>query len=62
MILPCSCRHEYQTSKYGEGKRVFVECQAPSPLLRAFRCTVCLREVTKSRPSKKKEEKEPTKS
>jgi len=62
MILPCTCRHEYQDSTHGAGHRVFNECEAPSPLLRGFRCTVCLREVTKSRPSKKKEEKEPTKS
>ena len=36
-IVRCSCRHEYQDEKYGQGKRVanFSERE------KKFRCTVC---------------------
>jgi hypothetical protein len=60
MLRPCTCRHEYQDGKHGEGIRVFVKCEAPSPLQVGYRCTVCTREVfvSKGKTPQKGEDKE----
>ena len=34
-ILPCTCQHPYQDSRYGKGQRVF------NPRKDGFTCTVC---------------------
>jgi len=39
-IIPCTCKHQYQDSKYGSGKRVGNECDKKS-VGRSYRCTVC---------------------
>lgn len=38
-IMECSCRHEYQDSKYGKNKRVHNPCKAAKGV--NYRCTVC---------------------
>lgn len=39
MIHKCTCNHEYQDEKYGQGKRVHNEGVA-----KKIRCTVCGKE------------------
>ena len=34
-VLPCSCKHDYQDKKYGEGTRVMIKKN------QGYRCTVC---------------------
>lgn len=34
-ILNCNCKSEFQDKTYGEGKRVFNDCN------KGFRCVVC---------------------
>ena len=36
-VLPCSCKHEYQDEKYGQGKRVHNNTMKENQ----YRCTVC---------------------
>ena len=40
MIITCTCRHEYQDSKYGIGKRIANKMKKDG----MFRCTVCKKE------------------
>ena len=40
MIITCTCRHEYQDSKYGIGKRIATKMKKEG----MFRCTVCKKE------------------
>jgi hypothetical protein len=44
-IAPCSCRSEYQDTKYGKGMRVFTG-RFPSGKLSGWRCTVCGKTVS----------------
>lgn len=39
MILKCTCKSDYQDSKYGFGMRVHNECGTESS--RKYRCSVC---------------------
>lgn len=41
MILPCTCRNEYQDRLYGAGRRVHNETKTPPAMPRQYRCTVC---------------------
>ena len=50
MILPCSCKHEYQDKEYEKGHRVHNSC------VKGYRCTVC-GEVKGSGQKEQKEEK-----
>ena len=40
MILPCSCKHEYQDETYGTGMRVHNPAPKAGPT-GGYRCTVC---------------------
>jgi hypothetical protein len=44
MILPCTCKHDFQDRAYGYGKRVF------NPTNFGYRCTVCSREIRAPNP------------
>lgn len=54
MITKCSCKHEYQDSKYGNGNRVFNESLDKLRNL-IGRCTVCSREIRVADKSIKKQ-------
>ena len=51
MILPCTCRHEYQDKIHGEGNRV--HCPHVNNNVLYGRCTVC----RDSKPASRKEAK-----
>lgn len=40
MILPCTCKNEYQDKEYGKGNRVHNPCKKNT----SARCTVCGKE------------------
>lgn len=52
MILPCSCKSEYQDRQHGKGMRVHNPCN------RGYRCTVCGKETSAG--MKKEEESDET--
>ena len=39
MISQCTCKSEYQDSKYGKGNRIY------NPIKKGGRCTICLKET-----------------
>ena len=39
VIKPCTCKHEFQDKRYGQGQRVFNICINPKD--GNARCTVC---------------------
>lgn len=39
VIKPCTCKHEFQDKRYGQGQRVFNLCINPKD--GNARCTVC---------------------
>ena len=39
VIKPCTCKHEFQDKRYGQGQRVFNLCRNPKD--GNARCTVC---------------------
>lgn len=42
MILPCSCKHEYQDRQYGQGRRYMnLTAKSAGGTKRIYRCTVC---------------------
>lgn len=44
-IKPCSCKHEFQDKKYGQGMRVMNRCKQVDDKSTKFRCTICSRET-----------------
>jgi len=40
-ILPCSCKHEFQDSRYGVGNRVMNQGRSANAGEGRWRCTVC---------------------
>lgn len=42
MIKFCTCRHDFQDSRYGKGKRVMNAMKKEG----SYRCTVCERECS----------------
>jgi len=40
-VIKCTCRHEFQDTKYGKGKRVHNKTK------KGWRCTVCKNDVLK---------------
>jgi hypothetical protein len=47
MIKKCTCSHEYQDAKHGEGMRVMNETAKDANGSSSWRCTVCEREHRK---------------
>lgn len=47
-IVACSCKHEFQDSKYGKGKRVHNACNS------GWSCTVCSNSKNAASEGKKK--------
>jgi len=41
MIKKCTCKHEYQDKKYGNGNRVHNALARKSGQPQEYRCTVC---------------------
>ena len=41
VILPCSCRHEFQDKEYGPGKRLHNRMSKDGKSSKKARCTVC---------------------
>lgn len=42
MILKCTCKHQYQDDKYGQGMRVFNIIPPKKGISQeSYRCTVC---------------------
>ena len=51
MILPCTCKHEFQDKEYGKQKRLVTPTQKNYDSIgkqaRVFRCTVCGKDLQK---------------
>jgi len=51
MIYPCSCKNEFQDTKYGKGNRLHNPCKSLSKEKdMGIRCTVC--GLVKNKPTK----------
>lgn len=38
-VMPCTCKHDFQDSRYGAGNRLFNPCASATG--KTYHCTVC---------------------
>lgn len=56
MIMPCTCKHDWQDKTHGPGMRVFNELSKDSGSITA-KCTVCGTEKSKASSAEKEKKK-----
>lgn len=51
-ILPCTCQHKFQDENYGQNNRVHNPCPGKSATEVIYRCTVCSKQISKTKETK----------